>query len=141
VAAPSGGPCPPPVDDASHREALSLFRAGAHELRSIQEMEKRLWQLERRGRDDAPIGVTLALGTAHFHAGSLADAEREFRAVIAADPRSGDAHNNLAVVLMLTDRLEEAEREADLAEKAGVAVSPRLREEIRKRKEASAPRW
>ena len=40
---------------------------------------------------------------------------------------------------MLTSRLEEAEREVRLAEKAGVPVNPRLRDEIRKRKEAVIP--
>jgi Flp pilus assembly protein TadD len=82
-----------------------------------------------------PVGVTLALGTAHFQAGSLADAEQEFRAALVADPRSGDAHNNLAVVCMLTSRLDEAEREVKLAEKAGVPVNPRLKDEIRRRKQ------
>ena len=43
-------------------------------------------------------------------------------------------------ILMLTGRAEEAAREARLAEKAGVPVSPRLQEEIRKRRlEANAP--
>jgi tetratricopeptide (TPR) repeat protein len=82
-----------------------------------------------------PVGVTLALGTAHFQAGSLDDAEREFRAVLEVDPSSGDAHNNLAVICMLTNRLDEAEREVKLAEKAGVRVNPRLKEEIRKRRQ------
>ena len=59
--------------------------------------------------------------------------------MLALDPGSGDAHNNLAVVLMLTARLDEAEREVKLAEKAGVAVSPRLKDEIKKRKETPGP--
>ena len=54
--------------------------------------------------------------------------------MLLADPRSGDAHNNLAVVLMLSGRLEEAEREVRLAEQAGVEVNPRLKDEIRKRR-------
>jgi Flp pilus assembly protein TadD len=103
---------------------------------AAHDLERRLLELERarKGADAVPLGVTLALGTAHFQAGSLPEAEREFRAVLAADPRSGDAHNNLAVVLMLTERPDEAEREAKLAAKAGVPVSPRLMDEIQKRK-------
>jgi Tfp pilus assembly protein PilF len=105
-------------------------------LVAAHELERRLDEMARakKSADPAPLGVTLALGTAHFQAGSLADAEREFRAVLAADPRSGDAHNNLAVVLMLTQRADEAEREVKAAEKAGVPVNRRLIDEIRKRK-------
>jgi Flp pilus assembly protein TadD len=105
-------------------------------LVAAHELERRLDDLERakKSADPAPLGVTLALGTAYFQAGSLDDAEREFRAVLAADPRSGDAHNNLAVVLMLTERPDDAEREVKLAEKAGVPVPPRLKDEIRRRK-------
>ena len=58
----------------------------------------------------------------------------EFEAALALCPRWGDAHNNLALVLMLTGRLDAAEREAKLAEKDGVEVSPRLKDEIRKRR-------
>jgi len=107
----------------------------------IQQLEARLADLQRfkkRG-SGTPPEVFLALGSAHFNAGSLGDAEREYRAALALDPGSGDAHNNLAVVLMLTARLEEAESEVKLAEKAGVPVSPRLKDEIRKRKETPRP--
>jgi len=105
-------------------------------LKTMHELEQRLEDLERRrkGGDPAPLAFTLALGTAYFQSGALADAERDFREALAADPRSGDAHNNLAVVLMLTDRPAEAEREVRLAEKAGVQVNPRLKDKIRKRK-------
>jgi len=108
-------------------------------LNTVRELERRLQELEkRRGSDPAPLGVTLALGSAYFQAGALADAEREFRAVLAADARSGDAHNNLAVVLMLTGRLEEAERAVRQAEKAGVEPHPRLRQELRRRRQEAS---
>ena len=55
--------------------------------------------------------------------GAIADAEVEFRAVLARDPKSGDAHHNLALVLTITDRLDEAEREIAAAEKAGAPVT------------------
>jgi tetratricopeptide (TPR) repeat protein len=104
----------------------------------IQQLEARLTELQRwrrRGRG-IPPEVFLALGSAHFNAGSLDDAEREYRAALELDPGSGDAHNDLAVVLMLTQRLDEAEREVELAEKAGVPVKPRLKQEIEKRRRA-----
>lgn len=77
--------------------------------------------------------VSLALGSAHFQAGGLADAEAASRAPSRRTPRSGDAHNNLAVVLMLRGQLDDAQREVRLAEKARVSVSPRIKDEIRRR--------
>ncbi len=113
----------------------------AESNRLLHELEARLAELQRRRRrgSGAPPEVFLALGSAQFNAGSLPDAEREYRAALELDPGSGDAHNNLAVVLMLTSRLEEAEREVKLAEKAGVPVDPLLKDEIRKRKQAVRP--
>lgn len=113
----------------------------AESNRLLQQLEARLAELQRWKQRESgpPPEVLLALGSAQFNAGSLEDAEREYRAALGLDPRSGDAHNNLAVVLMLTNRLEEAEREVKLAEKAGVPVNPRLKDEIRTRK-AAGPR-
>ena len=65
---------------------------------------------------------------------SIAEAEAAFREVLARDPSSGDAHHNLALVLTITDRLEEAEREITATEKAGVPVHPRLKQEFDRRK-------
>jgi tetratricopeptide (TPR) repeat protein len=105
-------------------------------LRVIQDMENRLAELvAARKRDalDEPPELAFAIGNAYFHIDALADAAREFEAALARRPRWGDAHNNLALVLMLTGRLDEAEREVKLAEMNGVEVSPRLKDEIRKR--------
>src|SRR5262245_4131332 len=105
-------------------------------LARVHEMETNLHELERWLKSDLgepPAALSLALGNAQFPSGALPEAEEAFRAALRADPRSGDAHNNLAVVLMLTGRPEEAARELALAEKAGVPRNPRLQEEIRKR--------
>jgi hypothetical protein len=56
----------------------------------------------------------------------MADAEREYRAAIAVNGKLGEAHNNLAVVLLLTGRAAEAKEEVGLAEKAGFKVPPGL---------------
>ena len=82
----------------------------------------------------------LAFGTDVAKQGHWREAAFRFEQAIAKEPGNARAHNNLAVVLMLTGRAEEAAREARLAEKAGVPPSPRLLEEIRKRRlEAKAP--
>ena len=129
---------------ARWKEANGDVRTPGDRARTVRVLEQRLAELESALKfgDPAPIGVTLALGTAHFQTGAIADAEREFRAVLARDPKSGDAHNNLALVCMLTGRLEEAEREMAAARKAGILVNPRLKEEIERRKrEQSPPRF
>jgi len=107
-------------------------------LRRLQAMETRLDELRKsRGRLPAePPELAFALGNAHFQSGSLADAEREFQAALAARPGWGDVHHNLAVVLLAAGRLDEAEAEVRKAEKAGVPAHPRLMEEIRKRQAA-----
>jgi tetratricopeptide (TPR) repeat protein len=108
---------------------------------AVHALEQRLADLVllRHRPDREPAGLAVALGNAHFHAGELEEAEREFRFALATEPKSGDAHNNLAVVLMLEGKLDEATREVKAAEKAGAPVAPRLKEEIQKRRAAPPP--
>ena len=91
---------------------------------------------QRRRNPDKPTEVpgwiSLALGSAYFRTDAMANAEREYREASRVEPKLGEAHNNLAVVLMLTRRLEEAEREMKLAEKAGFRVSPQFKEDLKK---------
>ena len=82
-----------------------------------------------------PPWVSLALGSAYFRAGRLSDAEREYKATIAADSRSGEAHNNLAVVYLETGRITEAEASVKAAKKAGFKVHPQLEQDIKDRKQ------
>lgn len=81
-----------------------------------------------------PPWVSLALGSAYFRAGKMADAEREYKATIAVDSKSGEAHNNLAVVYLETGRLNDAEASIKAAKKAGFRVNPQLEQDIRDRK-------
>jgi tetratricopeptide (TPR) repeat protein len=83
-----------------------------------------------------PPWVSLALGSAFFRAGKLSDAEREYKAAIAADGKSGEAHNNLAVVYLETGRLNEAETSVKAAKKAGFRVNPQLEQDIKDRKKS-----
>jgi tetratricopeptide (TPR) repeat protein len=105
----------------------------------IFKLEARIAELERmkmRGlaADQVPSAVSLALGSAYFRTGELGDAEREYTAAIRVNPKFGEAHNNLAVVYMMTNRLAEAEREVKLAEAAGYQVAQGLKDEIKKKK-------
>ena len=104
--------------------------------RRIHAMEDRLDELHKaRGlRPAEPPELAFALGNAYVQTGSFTDAEREFRAALAARPGWGDVHHNLAVVMLAMNRADEADAEVKKARKAGVAVHPRLEEEIKKRR-------
>ena len=55
-----------------------------------------------------------------------------YLAAIKADPKLGEAHNNLAVVYMLTQRYAEANAEVKAAEKSGFRVNPQLKDDLKK---------
>ena len=106
------------------------------------QLEKRLADLQKDtlpSKPWVPPGVTMALGTAYFQAGAYDEAEQEFLDVLKRDPSSGDAENNLAVLYLAMGRFDEAEAAAARAEKAGVKVSPRLRDDIRQRRASPSP--
>jgi Flp pilus assembly protein TadD len=84
------------------------------------------------GPDPVPGWLSLALGSAYFRADAMADAEREYRAAIEVDPKLGEAHNNLAVVYLLSGRAKLADTEIAAAEKAGFKVNPQLKEDVKK---------
>jgi tetratricopeptide (TPR) repeat protein len=93
--------------------------------------------LRRRQSDgpvETPAWLSLALGSAYFRSDAMADAEREYRAAIQADPKLGEAHNNLAVVLMLTGRYADAEQEIKAAESNGYKVNPQLKADLKTKK-------
>jgi tetratricopeptide (TPR) repeat protein len=101
---------------------------------SVQQWEIEIAMLQRlKGDHDVvhvPAFISLALGSAYFRSGQLAEAEREYRAALDAKPKLGEPRNNLAVVLLLTGRPAEAKEQLRLAEKAGFNVSPGLRRDI-----------
>jgi tetratricopeptide (TPR) repeat protein len=131
------------------RDSLRLFQSGAVKASNVRSMtlrlEARLQQLEtdrRRGSQtvETPAEFSLALGSAYFRSGRLPDAERAYREAIEVNDRMGEARNNLAVLLMMTGRLPEAEAEMQAAEKAGYAVNPRFKDDLKRAKEAAPPR-
>ena len=93
-------------------------------VRSELSQLQRLRQRSRQPTPEIPAFILTALGSAYFRTGAFADAEREWRLAVAVEPTIGEIHNNLAVVCMVTGRYDEAEREVQLAEKAGFRVSP-----------------
>lgn len=110
-----------------------------NQIRQLEDMQRRIRENMSREQGETidttvPAFLSLALGSAHFRAGQLAEAEVEYKATLEADPRTGEAWNNLAVIYMLTDRLADAERAVAAAEKAGFRVSQGLKDEIAKRK-------
>jgi len=107
----------------------------AESLRQLIERRRQLQENLQRGTDvslenSVPSYVSLALGSAFFRLGRMSDAEREYKATIAADPKTGEAHSNLAVVYLQTGRIDDAERSLKAAEKAGFRVNPMLKDEI-----------
>ena len=126
------------------RRALESGRvrtSGVNAATKLAEIDGQIRQLEgmrRRGDQGGtpptPAYISIALGSAYFRTSAFTDAEREWRAALQADPKLGEAHNNLAVVLMLTGRLDEAEREVQLAEQSGQRVSEAFKADLKARK-------
>lgn len=87
--------------------------------------------LDRTAR--VPAEVPLALGSAYFRMGQLESAEQEYRSAIRTDGKLGAAHNNLAVICMMTGRLDEAKREVKAAEKAGFPVNSQFKKDLEQR--------
>lgn len=83
------------------------------------------------GDEPTPDWLSLGLGSAYFRSNALADAEREYKAAIAVNPKLGEAHNNLAVVYLVTGRPADASTEVNAAEKSGFKVNPQLKDDIR----------
>ena len=124
------------------REAIQGFQSGTLKSYQVQmqvlKLESRLAELERsksRGRTTAeiPAEFSLALGSAHFRNNALPQAEEHYKAALKANPKMGEAHNNVAVVYMMTGRLAEAQAEVKLAEKAGFKVHPKFKEDLEQR--------
>jgi len=127
------------------KEAIRQTSSGPQTSRSqenVRQFQNQLQLLQQnndRGMNvsidaSVPAFVSVALGSAYFRAERLVDAEHAYKAAITADPKAGEAHNNLAVVYLMTDRPGDAELEVKAAEKAGYAVNPNLKDDIKKKK-------
>lgn len=109
----------------------------------VTELRAQLQQLQlAKDRTDSnvtmdatvPYFVPMALGAAYFRASQFAEAEREYNEAIKTNPSSGETHNNLAVLYLVTDRIADAQRALAAAEKTGFKVNPGLKDDIQKRR-------
>jgi len=113
-------------------------------IRQLQNQRRELDEALKRGNTtmtletSVPAYVSTSLGSAYFRSGRLQDAEREYKAAIAADAKAGEAYSNLAVVYMETGRIGDAEKSVKLAEKVGFKVHPQLKEDIKNRRKAGS---
>lgn len=83
------------------------------------------------GEEPTPAWLSLALGSAYFRTDALPDAEREYKNAVTVNPKLGEAHNNLAVVYLMTNRPSDASAELSAAEKAGFKVNAQLKEDVK----------
>jgi tetratricopeptide (TPR) repeat protein len=113
------------------------------QLRQLNEQKRQLQDIISRGNNfsintTVPVWLSLALGSAYFRSGNLAEAEKYYKEAISTDSKAGEAHNNLAVVYLETGRASEAEKEVSLAEKAGFKVHPQLKADIQAAKKKTS---
>ena len=99
-------------------------------------MEQHLRDLENQRRTIGgafrpPAEVLLALGSAHFKNGDRDAAEEEWKAATEANPKLGEAHNNLAVIYM-RPAASKRRAVAEAGGKAGFRVNAQFKEDLKK---------
>jgi Tfp pilus assembly protein PilF len=102
----------------------------------IQERLRVLEGARMRGKEKivtVPAALMLGLGSAYFRSGQMAEAQAAFEEAVEIDPKLGPAHNNLAVMYMMTGRFGDAKDAMRRAEKAGTAVSASFKQELERR--------
>jgi len=107
---------------------------------TVLRYEERIRVLEQlrfndRGQMQTPAEVYLGLGSAYFRQSLLVDAERSYAKAVRVNDRLGAAHNNIAVIFMLTGRYPQAHAAIRSAEKAGFAVDSRFKADLQAREE------
>ena len=123
------------------QDMITAMRSGRYPggQSKIIELEARIDELKRIRETHIvvlrpPAGVSLALGSAYFRNGDRELAETSWKNAVEINPKLGEAHNNLAVIYMTTNRLELAEQAISAAEKAGYRVNPQLKEDVKNKK-------
>jgi tetratricopeptide (TPR) repeat protein len=85
-----------------------------------------------------PPEVYVGLGSAYFRQNNLPEAEAAYTKAVAGNNKLGAAHNNLAVIYMLSGRYPQAHASISAAEKAGFRVDPRLKADLKSREGSAA---
>lgn len=85
-----------------------------------------------------PPEVYVGLGSAYFRQNKMPDAEAAYAKAVAGNNKLGAAHNNLAVIYMLSGRFPQANASIAAAEKAGFRVDARLKADLKSREGAAA---
>ena len=101
----------------------------------VRQLEARLNKATGGASPPIPAGLSMALGSAYYRTQNIEAAEREYAEAIKVSPKFGEAHNNLAVIYMITGRLDLAEKEVALAEQAGFKVNPKLKDDLKSRRQ------
>jgi tetratricopeptide (TPR) repeat protein len=126
----------------SEMDSLNQIKTLGPLKRAVIEQRLQDLQLQRTssigGPFRPPAFVMLALGSAHFRSGDRAAAAAEWQAAVDANPKLGEAHNNLAALYLMSQKLDDAEKELELAEKAGYHVHPRLKDDIKNARKSSS---
>lgn len=121
------------------RDTVSAARGGRFKMQGVEtqitRLEARIDDLERMrnaavGRFFVPAELSLALGSARFRSGQLVEAEQDWLAAVAVNPRFGEAHNNLAALYLMSQRKKEAADAVRAAERARFRVNPQLKSDI-----------
>ncbi len=129
------------VDELREIEA-AIERWGGTDIppraETIRLEERRRLLEQQEGKDSIenvkiPPELSLSLGSAYFRLGRREDATREYLQAIEAGDETGAAHNNVAVIFMMDDRLDKAKAHLILAEEAGFRVSPRFKQDLKER--------
>jgi len=124
-------------------QARQITSGTAAQSRSlyVRELQNKLTELQQAHDrsinvsvdTSVPFYVPMSLGAAYFRNNQFPDAEREYKTALEANSSSGETHNNLAVLYLLTDRAELAQREIKAAEQTGYKVNPGLKDDVNKR--------
>ena len=128
------------LQDAIRRTRNERTQDPGNKIMMLEERIRVLEGLRGTGKDQhvqVPAELHLALGSAYFRQGALSEAEKEYTEAVRADGKLGPAHNNLAVIYMLSGRYQEARAALKKAEKTGYAVNPNLKRDLAAR-EATA---
>jgi tetratricopeptide (TPR) repeat protein len=108
-------------------------------IMKIEERIRLLEDMKGKGREvqRVPAEVHLGLGSAYFRQNMLPEAEAAYTQAVRTNNKLGAAHNNLAVIYMLSGRFPQANASVEAAEKAGFRVDPRLKADIKAREAAA----